>query len=330
MKTVRHPPADAAVLCVALNPAIDLTIEVSDLRVGEVNRAQRAQQDAGGKGINVASCLADYAAKVAVTGQLGRENAALFESLFDEKGIDNHCLYLDGHTRVNTKVVDPARGETTDINLPGPSQSAEQINAHFGQLADVMNTLAPSVRWVVLSGSLPPGWPADTYATLTRHVHALGGKVMLDTSGQPFSEALKAAPDVVKPNRDELAEHLGRPLSSLQETIAAARQLLAESPGMNLVAVSMGRDGAVFVSPSQAVVAHPLEVEPISSVGAGDAMVAGIVSAQLDGLPLDRCAQLSTAFAAGKLSRLGPHLPAPEVVRTLAANVRLDGPDNTP
>jgi len=327
MKTVRHTPADAAVLCVALNPAIDLTIEVSDLRVGEVNRAQRAQQDAGGKGINVASCMADYAVKVAVTGQLGRENAALFESLFDDKGIDNRCIYLDGHTRVNTKVVDPARGETTDINLPGPSQTAEQIHAHLGRLEDVMNALAPSVRWVVLSGSLPPGWPADTYATLTGRVHALGGKVMLDTSGLPFSEALKAGPDIIKPNRDELAEHLGRPLGSMKETIAAARQLLAEHPGMQLVAVSMGRDGAIFVSPSQVVVAQPLEVDPISSVGAGDAMVAGIVSAQLDGLPLDRCAQLATAFAAGKLSRLGPHLPAPEVVRALAATVRLDRPD---
>lgn len=333
MKNVRQTSSDATVLCVALNPAIDLTIEVSDLRIGEVNRAQRAQQDAGGKGINVASCMADHTVKVAVTGQLGRENAALFESLFDDKGIANHCLYLDGHTRVNTKVVDPAKGETTDINLPGPSQTAEQINAHLGRLAEVMNKLAPTVRWVVLSGSLPPGWPADTYATLTRHVHARGGKVMLDTSGQPFSEALKAMPDIVKPNRDELAEHLGRPLASMEETIAAARQLLGECPGMSLVAVSMGRDGAVFVSPSQVVVAHPLEVEPISSVGAGDAMVAGIVSAQLDGLPLDRCAQLATAFAAGKLSRLGPHLPTPEAVRALAATVRLDrpgGPDNTP
>lgn len=333
MKTIQHTPADAAVLCVALNPAIDLTIEVGNLRVGEVNRAQRAQQDAGGKGINVASCLADYAAKVAVTGQLGRHNAALFESLFNDKGIANRCLYLDGHTRVNTKVVDPAKGETTDINLPGPSQTEAQINAHLERLADVMNTLASTVRWIVLSGSLPPGWPADTYATLTRHAHALGGQVMLDTSGQPFSEALKAMPDIVKPNRDELAEHLGRPLGSTDETIEAARQLLAEHPPMRLVAVSMGRDGAVFVSPSQAIVAHPLDVEPISSVGAGDAMVAGIVAAHLDGLPLDRCAQLATAFAAAKLTRLGPHLPAPEVVRALAATVRLDRPgepDKTP
>ena len=313
----------ASFVCVALNPAVDLTIEVSDLRVGEVNRAQRAQQDAGGKGINVASCMADYGVKVAVTGQLGRENSALFESLFDDKGINNLCLYLDGHTRVNTKVVDPGNGQTTDINLPGTHLSAVQIEDQIGRLMGVLNALSATARWVVLSGSLPPGWPMDTYATLTRHVHALGGKVMLDTSGQPFTEALKASPDMVKPNRDELAEHLGRPLKTVAEVVEAARRLLNESHEMSLVAVSMGRDGAVFVSPSSAIVAHPLEVELISSVGAGDAMVAGIVAAQLHALSLGECAQLATAFAAGKLSRLGPHLPEQDVVQALAKKVRL-------
>lgn len=325
---MNHPPAsldtaNVAVICVALNPAIDQTIEVSDLRVGDVNRAQRAQQDAGGKGINVASCIADYGVKVAATGQLGRDNAALFESLFDEKQIANHCLYVDGQTRVNTKIVDPAKGETTDINLPGPQHSADEIAARISCLKEVLARFATTTEWFVLSGSLPPGWPADTYATLTRHIHDFGGKVMLDTSGRPFTEALKAGPNIVKPNRDELAEHLGRSLKTPKEVVEAARALLRDTPGLTLVAVSMGGEGAIFVTPSHAVLAHPLEVEPISSVGAGDAMVAGIVAAQLDALPLGESAQLATAFAAGKLSRLGPHLPAPDVVHELANKVRL-------
>lgn len=327
MSHTRNATTSAAVLSVALNPAIDLTIEVSGLRIGEVNRAQRAQQDAGGKGINVASCLADYGVDVAVTGQLGRDNPALFEALFDDKGIADRCLYIDGSTRVNAKVVDPAKGETTDINLPGPQQTAAQIDAQIARLKDVLDELAGTVRWVVLSGSLPPGWPADAYATLIRHAHAVGGKVMLDTSGRAFSEALAASPDIVKPNRDELAEHLGRPLGSIAEVIGAARGLLAAHPGMRLVAVSMGSEGAVFVSPTDAVVAHPLEVEPISSVGAGDAMVAGIAAAQLAALPIDDCARLATAFAAGKLTRLGPHLPALETVQSLARQVRLTRPE---
>jgi 1-phosphofructokinase len=319
----QSPKLGAGVVCVALNPAVDLTIEVSGLRIGEVNRAQRAQQDAGGKGINVASCLADYAVNVAVTGQLGRENPALFESLFEDKGIGNHCLYIDGHTRVNTKVVDPAKSQTTDINLPGAQLTAEQIDAQIGRLTAILSNLSSTARWVVLSGSLPPGWPPDTYATLTRHVHAFGGRVMLDTSGLPFTEALKAVPDIVKPNREELAEHLGRPLPDTNGIIEGARNLLRNYHGMSLVVVSMGSAGAVFVSPAQVVVAHPLEVEPISSVGAGDAMVAGIVAAHLQALSLEECARLATAFAAGKLTRLGPHLPKQDLVQALAKKVRL-------
>ena len=323
MSTVQRPAADAAVLCVALNPAIDLTIEVAGLRLGEVNRAQRAHQDAGGKGINVASCLADYGAKVAVTGLLGRDNPALFEALFNDKGIADRCLYIDGSTRVNTKVVDPEKGETTDINLPGAQQTAAQIDTQIAGLQRVLDEQAPSVRWVVLSGSLPPGWPDDTYATLIRHAHAIGASVMLDTSGPALSRALAASPEIIKPNRDELAEHLGRSLGTVTDIATAARELLAAHPGMRLVAVSMGSDGAVFVSQNEALHAHPLDVDPISSVGAGDAMVAGIVAAQRDTLPPEDCAALATAFAAAKLTRLGPHLPALEIVRSLATKVRI-------
>ncbi|MDR3221392.1 MAG: 1-phosphofructokinase [Candidatus Accumulibacter sp.] len=323
MNPIQHPAAKATVLCVALNPAIDLTIEVANLRPGEVNRAQRAQQDAGGKGINVASCLADYGADVAVTGQLGRDNPALFAALFAAKGIADRCLYIDGSTRVNAKVVDPAKGQTTDLNLPGYAQTRGQIDAQIARLERLIDELAPPPRWVVLSGSLPPGWPDAIYATLIRRVRASGGQVVLDTSGQPLAAALDAAPEIVKPNRDELAEHLGRPLGSAADAANAARALLAAHPGIRLIAVSMGQEGAVFVTPDAALLAHPLDVEPISSVGAGDAMVAGITAAQLASLPVDACARLATAFAAAKLARLGPHLPAPDTVRSLAEKVRL-------
>ena len=165
---------NAVVLCIALNPAIDLTIGVPHLVPGEVNRAERAQQDAGGKAINVASCLADHDIKVAVSGQLGRNNPALFEALFKAKGIDNHCLYIDGNTRLNTKLVDPAQGMTTDINLPGPLQTAADIEAQRIRLTEILERLLPTLHWVVLSGSLPPGWPTATYATLIRQIHAQG------------------------------------------------------------------------------------------------------------------------------------------------------------
>ena len=309
------------VVTVALNPALDQTIEVAGLQPGAVNRALRMQVDVGGKAINVASCLADFGINAAVTGQLGRDNAALFEELFRRKKIANHCCYLDGLTRINTKLVDVERGETTDLNMPGPELTAEAVAELLDQVLQRLDALMEQARWVVLSGSLPPGMPEDAYATLTRRIQAAGAAVLLDTSGSPLRAALTAGPRLIKPNRHELAELVGEPLESLEALLAAGRALLNSANPPEWVVVSLGSDGALFLSREQALQAHPAPVAVTSTVGAGDAMVAGLVAARLENLALAETAQLATAFAAAKLTRLGPHLPPPDQVRALAQQI---------
>lgn len=311
----------ARVVAVALNPALDHTLEVDHLRVGEVNRALHMQVDVGGKGINVASCLADFGVCSAVTGQIGRDNATQFETLFIAKGIDNQCFYHDGLTRINTKLVDLASGNTTDINMPGPTLEPDAIEALFERLLARIGGLVSKGNWVVASGSLPPQWPADTYARLITHVHSLGAHVLLDASGAALAEGTGAAPDIIKPNRAELCELIGHPLTDTASVVAAARELLARPNAPGTVIVSMGGEGALFVTRQEALLAHPIPTELISTVGAGDAMVAGIVAAQIAGLALPECARLATAFSAAKLARLGPHLPPPDTVRALAQMV---------
>jgi 1-phosphofructokinase len=311
------------VLAVALNPALDHTIEVDRLRVGEVNRALRMQVDVGGKGINVASCLADFGVASVVTGQIGRDNAAQFEALFHAKGIDNQCLYLDGLTRINTKLVDRASGETTDINMPGPALEPDAIDNLFKQLLTRIDGLVSGTSWVVLAGSLPPRWPADTYQRLIAHVHGRGAQVLLDASGAALAAGVDTAPDIIKPNRTELSELIGRPLGDTTSVAVAAQELLARPKAPGTVIVSLGAAGALFVNRQQALLAHPVPTQLVSTVGAGDAMVAGIIAAQIAGLNLTECARLATAFSAAKLARLGPHLPAPDTVRALAQSVRI-------
>ena len=310
----------ARVVAVALNPALDQTIEIADLQPGAVNRALRMQVDVGGKAVNVASCLSDFGVNAAVAGQLGRDNAALFEELFQRKKIANHCCYLDGLTRINTKLVDTVSGETTDLNMPGPEFDPTAAADLLKQVLERLDRLE-RVEWVVLSGSLPPGLPADVYAAITAQVQAAGASVLLDTSGAPLKAALVAGPRIVKPNRHELAELLDRPLDSLESLVAAGRELLAGSPAPELVVVSLGGDGALFLTREHALQAQPLRVAVTSTVGAGDAMVAGLVAARLENLPLAETARLATAFAAAKLTRLGPHLPRPAEVRALAGQV---------
>ncbi|MDG4552109.1 MAG: 1-phosphofructokinase [Candidatus Contendobacter sp.] len=315
------------VVTVALNPALDQTIEIAGLRLGAVNRAQRMQIDAGGKAVNVASCLSDFGVSVAVTGQIGRDNAAPFEQLFERKNIANHCCYLDSPTRINTKLVDTASGETTDLNMPGPEFSSAAATELLERVSQRLDSLVQHVHWVVLSGSLPPGMPEDAYATITRRVQAAGGAVLLDTSGAPLRAALAAGPNIVKPNRHELAELVGRPLDTLDALVATGRELLHGSPAPDLVVVSLGEDGALFLTREQALRAPSARVNVRGTVGAGDAMVAGLVAAQLENLSLADTARLATAFAAAKLTRLGPHLPRPAEVRALAQRINLSAVD---
>ncbi|HRF42907.1 MAG TPA: 1-phosphofructokinase [Candidatus Competibacteraceae bacterium] len=313
-----HPPR---VVTVALNPALDQTIEVAGLQPGAVNRALRMRIDAGGKAINVASCLSDSGVHAAVAGQLGRSNAVLFEELFQRKKIANHCCYLDGLTRVNTKLADTVTGETTDLNMPGPEFTPGAAADLLNQVLERLERLAEHVDWIVLSGSLPPGIPVNAYATIITRMQAAGIPVLLDTSGAPLKAALATGPRMIKPNRHELAELLNRPLDSLASLVAAGREVLHSSPAPEWAVVSLGSDGALFLTREQTLHAHPLPVAVTSTVGAGDAMVAGLIAARLEDRSLIETAQLATAFSAAKLTRRGPHLPPLAEVRALAGHV---------
>ncbi len=283
---------------VTFNPAIDRTVEITNFTAGAVNRVEHASDRAGGKGVNVAAALSGNGHAVAAMGFLGRDNADVFTAFFSAHGIEDRCLRLPGSTRTGIKIVDPLRGQTTDINFPGLSPSAADLDALRGQLA------ALSGGWCVLAGSLPPGVPTGIYREFISNLKTRGVRTVLDASGEALREALKAAPDIIKPNVHELEVLMGKALPAEADVIAAARGLVAG--GVKLVIVSRGADGACFVTAEEALVVRPPVVRVGSTVGAGDAMVAGIVSAQLRGMPLAECARLATAFALAALTGTTP------------------------
>lgn len=304
------------VVTVTLNPAIDQTVTIHNFAAGEVNRVEQLQQHPGGKGVNVAAVLADAGRRVAVTGWLGRANSALFEALFEQKRIADHFVRIGGQTRVGIKIIDPAQQQTTDINFPGQPPAPDDLAALRARLADLESD------WVVLAGSLPPGVAPAIYRELAEELRARGRRVALDTSGPALHAAVAAAPQILKPNLHELEQLVGAALPDQAAVVAAARGLLAR--GVGLVIVSMGARGACFVSGEQVVLARPPQVAVTSTVGAGDAMVAGAVAAQLGGLALPDCARLATAYALDAITRVGAGLSAPESIRALAAQVALE------
>jgi 1-phosphofructokinase len=311
----------APVLTLTLNPAIDQTVTLEHLAPGAVHRALASRSDAGGKGVNVAGCLADWGLPVAVTGVLGADNAAPFAAMFQAKGIADRFIRVAGQTRTNLKLLDRHSGDTTDVNLPGLAVTAGVFEAARARL---LESAGPG-SLVVLAGSLPGGLPPDTYADLTRRLKARGARVVLDASGPALEAALAVGPDalpeVVKPNRHELEDWAGRPLPTLTDIHAAALDLRAR--GIPTVVVSLGSEGALFLTGEGALHAHPPAIDVASTVGAGDALVAGLVAALHAGAGLDDMARLALAFAAGKLTLAGANLPARDVVERLAASVRI-------
>jgi 1-phosphofructokinase len=280
---------------VTLNPAIDRTVTIANFTTGAVNRVETVRSNPGGKGVNVAASLADSGQRVAVTGFLGRENPASFEALFDQKHIVDRFIRIAGQTRVGIKVVDPALGQTTDINFPGATATPGDLESLGREIA------ALDAGCFVLAGSLPPGVDPAIYRHLVTALRYRGKRVVIDASGEPLRHAIQAKPHLIKPNIDELGEMLGISLHGKGSAIAAARQLIAG--GIETVVVSMGKDGAAFVTAEAAVIARPPMIEVHSTVGAGDAMVAGIVAAQARGLSLADTARLATAFSVHALSR---------------------------
>lgn len=306
-------PADIVTL--TLNPAIDRTVTIPRFAAGAVNRVEHVHDHPGGKGVNVASSLADLGHHVVATGFLGRDNSVPFEELFYARKIEDAFVRLPGTTRVGIKVLDPVKHQTTDINFPGLAPAKEDV---FALRERLQSLIAP---WYVLAGSLPSGVNSDEYFRLIQQVRLRGGRVMLDTSGPPLHDALAAKPDVIKPNTTELSALLGRPLTSKKTIVAAARELVHQ--GVDLVVVSMGSKGAVYVTSEQVVTARPPRMDVRSTVGAGDAMVAGTVSGLLRGLPLSDVARLATACSMEVLSRPEPGASSNISIESLLPQVTL-------
>jgi 1-phosphofructokinase len=308
------PPA----VTVTLNPAIDRTLSIRGFAVGKVNRVKDDQSDPGGKGVNVAAFLANLGLRVTVTGFLGSENQELFFHFFNCNDIEDEFVRISGATRVGLKIVDDLTQQTTDINFPGTRVERLHIDYLFGRF----DRYAAPGLWHALGGSIPAGAPVEIYARLTELIHSLGGRVLLDTSGKPLHAALESRPDVLKPNIDELSELVGRSLETPRDVRAAAASLLER--GVQRVVVSMGGDGALFVDPDRVLLARPPRVTVRSTVGAGDAMVAGILYSMIHEQSLDDVARMATACGAYAVTRIGPGMRDPAEIEKLMPEVEIE------
>lgn len=300
---------------VTLNPALDKTATVENLRLDSVNRISELRVDPGGKGINVSKVVRELGAKTVAIALLGGHTGTMLRNMLAELGIECKVLEVEGETRTNLKIKDPALKTNTDINEPGPEVTDEQLR---GMLDGLVGEVG-SGDIVVLSGSLPRGAVADTYKVWVAALKKTGAKVYLDADGDKLVRGIEAKPDLIKPNEIELGAMMGRTLDADEKIVEAARELI--DGGLDRVMVSMGGAGALYVARDVTIKANPVKVPVGSTVGAGDSVVAALAYAQDKGLSLEDTMRLAMATGAANVMQSGTQAAPRELVDSLIDKV---------
>jgi 1-phosphofructokinase len=306
------------IVTLTLNPSLDRTVEVPGLVRGGVIRASAGRIDPGGKGVNVArALLANGVATRAVLPTGGAVGRQLIEQL-EAEGVPMTAVPVVGATRSNLTLSEPD-GTVTKINEGGELLGTDEIDL----LADAVVELVGPLDWAVLSGSLPTGVDAGVYARLTERFVRAGIDVAVDTSGPALLRAVGARPTIVKPNRDELSEALGRDIHSLADAVEAAEVL--RTAGAMTVLASLGPDGALLVESDTeggGVVFGDCEVDaPRSSVGAGDCLLAGFLAARSSGATSREALSTALRWAAAAVELPGSAVPGPGDIARRRARV---------
>lgn len=304
------------VVTITLNPALDLTGSLNSLNVGTVSLVNEGSLHAAGKGVNVAKVLSDLGAEVTVTGFLGKDNQEMFCQLFEEIGATDEFIRINGSTRINVKLVE-TNGEVSDINFPGVSVTEADIAAFEATL----DRLAEEHEFFVLAGSLPSGISPSLCASWIEKLHSLGKKVLFDSSRDALAAGLDAHPWLIKPNDEELSQFVGRELETPQACREAASELAEK--GIENIVVSMGANGTMWLNQGQWLHAQPPRMSVVSTVGAGDTLVAGLCWGHMQNMEKESLITFATALSAMAVTQVGVGVTSESQLTTLQKQIQL-------
>jgi 6-phosphofructokinase 2 len=307
------------IVTLTMNPAVDLSTSVDRVVAVHKLRCSPARRDPGGGGINVARVATRLGADVKALYPRGGETGALLRRLIDKEGIASLSVHVAGDTREDITVLEEDTGEQFRFVFPGPELS----EAEWRECLSAIAALKGRPGYFVASGSLPPGVPTDFYAQAASCAKACGARVIVDTSGPALARALEEGVYLIKPNLRELREMTGQSLDDQGSRIDAARQLV-DAGRAEVVALSLGHEGALFVTGEGAWRAPALKVEPVSAVGAGDSFVGGLVWKLATGGSLEDAFRYGVAAGSAALLTPGTELSRAEDVQRLHAGVVLE------
>lgn len=306
-----------ALITLTLNPALDLATTTDHVAPTHKLRCGPVQRFAGGGGINVARVLHRLGADVCAWALAGGAAGTQVRQLLAAEGVPTLLQPISGDTRENFSVVETATSQEFRFVLPGPTLQASEWQACLDALA----THTPPPRWLIASGSLPPGTPDDFYAQLARAASGRGVRVAVDTSGPPLAAALQAGVALVKPSLRELRDVMQKPLEHAADWCTAA-QSLVHSGAADIVALSVGEQGAVLATREGVWQAPALNVPATSgTTGAGDCFLAALVWALDRGDAPAEALRWGVAAGAAALLHPGTTLAQADDVRRLVRSV---------
>jgi 6-phosphofructokinase 2 len=306
------------IVTLTMNPAIDVSASVKQMMTEHKIRCLKTRRDPGGGGINVARVAHRLGADVMAIYPIGGQIGKLLHRLVEREDIASLVTPSHVETRENFTAYEEETGAQYRFVLPGSRLHRAEWEAVLDRLASL--TEAP--RFVVASGSMPPGAPDDFFAQVARHAKALGAKTVVDTSGPALAAALAEGVTIIKPNLVELTQYVTGPLERVHDRIAACRQLAADGRA-EIVALTLGDQGSLLVTAERAWRALPLKIEAVSTVGAGDSFLGGLVAALAAGKPLEDAFRVAVAAASGAVRMPGTGLCQPEDVNRLLPDVQI-------
>ncbi len=290
------------IVSVTLNAAMDRTVAVPNFRQGHRHRSVESRTVPGGKGINVARALGLLGRPVIATGLVGGSNGDWIARQLSRESLLTDFIRISEESRINLAVVDPTSGEQTEINERGPSVRPDELDTFVRRLG----YLAAGARLCVIAGSLPPGVDIDFYSTLVETLKARGIPVLLDSEGEAMSAGMRAGPTMITPNKLEAEELVGHEFDADDDLHGVLSELIDMGPSQAAITLPDGCVAMVGEGQDQRMLeVHIDPLEPISTVGSGDAFVAGYIAALYDGMSPEKCLAYGVACGAEATQHLG-------------------------
>jgi len=306
------------IITVTLNAALDKTLEVPNFTVG---RRHRSVEQTTMPGVNIARALKRLGQPVIATGLAGGATGNMIVDALNDEAILNGFVRIREESRTNTAVLDPTTGVHTEINERGPAVSAHDLE----MFRDKLLYLAKGASMCVFAGSLPRGVPPDVYAGLIRELRKLGVTTIADTEGEPLRLAARAEPDLISPNELEAEELVGHEFNDIDDRARAVVEMTRLGPAEAIMTVSDGCYASMLEGANHTLYRVRIEEqEARSTIGSGDAFLAGYIAARYQERPPVECLRYGVACGAESVQHFGAGLIDPAAVDRLLGEVELE------